>query len=139
MRGDNVDLALRDLTVSELHPAALAQGAPVLSPTVAPVPPDADGAETPTKGSDPFVTFLDAVVLSRSWLRGRALRVRVTPGAGARSVTLHLDGRRVAVDRRAPFVLRYRPPAGLRPGVHRLQAIAGDGSRSRTLRVRYRR
>jgi hypothetical protein len=139
VRGDNLDFELRDFTVSEPHPAP-AEGSDPLAGAgpVDSAPQPAAGDPSAAEGSDPSAADF-RLRAPRVWRRGRALRLRVAPPGRPRFVALLLDGRRVAIDRRAPFVLRYRPSRRLQPGLHRLQAVTSDGRRSSTATVRYLR
>ena len=71
----------------------------------------------------------------------RALRVRVRTGASIHRVKLSLRGRRIGVDRHAPFRLRHAPSRRLRAGIHVLRVTGYDprGRRvaSDAMRVRY--
>jgi N-acetylmuramoyl-L-alanine amidase/Bacterial Ig domain len=74
---------------------------------------------------------------ARPWTKVRApVRLRVRPwGAKARAMTFRVDGRTLAIDRRAPFVFAWSP-ARAKAGKHVLEVSAGsvDG-RSARLRI----
>jgi hypothetical protein len=69
----------------------------------------------------------------------RPFRIRVVATARARKVTLYLDGRRIRKTDAHRFTARI-PARSLRPGRHRLKAIARDGrGRAAVRRTRFRR
>ena len=74
---------------------------------------------------------------ARPWTKVRGpIRLRVRPwGAKATAMTFRVDGRTLAVDRRAPFVFAW-PTARVKPGKHVLEVSASsvDG-RSARLRI----
>lgn len=143
VRGDNLDFDVDDFAVTELYPAGGGEGGASGDGEGG-----AMGGHEGGKGSEPEGSeggsrpdsLAGGLVLrvARRWRRGRTLRVRVEAGEGAASVSLSLDARRIAFDRRAPFVFRIRASRNLRRGIHRLQATSSDGSHSRVVRVRYR-
>jgi hypothetical protein len=71
---------------------------------------------------------------ARPWMRLRGhVRLRVRPwGARAATITFRIDGRRRAVDRRAPFLFSWSAKRA-RPGKHVLEVVATsvDGRRAR--------
>ena len=67
----------------------------------------------------------------------RRATLRATRGGIVRSVTFRLDGKRLRIDRKAPFNVTIRR-AALKPGRHLLKAVATPRrgkSRSLTLRL----
>ncbi len=70
-------------------------------------------------------TFALTSAGARPWTKvRRTVRLRVRPwGAPAAKMTFRVDGRRRAVDRRAPFRFTWRP-ARVKPGRHVLEVVA---------------
>lgn len=59
-----------------------------------------------------------------AYQRSASARVTVRVTGHPQRVTLSLDGRRIAIDRHAPFTFRRVDTRRLRPGTHHLRAIA---------------
>ena len=82
-------------------------------------------------------TFALTSAGARPWTKVRGqVRLRVRPwGAKAAAMTFRVDGRKVAVDRRAPFVFSWRPVRA-KAGKHVLEVVAASvDRRSASIRI----
>jgi hypothetical protein len=109
-------------------------GRPPIVPQTTPTPTTQPQQPAPTTGTQPQpqqpapVADAPHVTLrtSKQFRSSLVLRAR-TADRNVRQVRFYVDGRRVATDRKAPFAFTYRPGRTLRPGTHKVWAVAVNG------------